>query len=48
MSKAIWASMDVFNRTYKMDIEHDYITIIKMKLNKKPCDADSCLGESVC
>lgn len=47
MSKAIWASMDVFNRTYKMDIEHDYITHRKNEIKQEAMAVlTAALGES--
>jgi hypothetical protein len=47
MAKAIWATMDVFNNTYKIDIENDYITQRKKEIKEETLAVlTAALGES--
>jgi len=47
MAKAIWATMDVFNNTHKIEIENDYITNRKNEIKEEAMAVlTAALGES--
>ena len=43
MAKAIWATMNVFENTYKIDISNEYITQRKNEIKRNNGSIDSCI-----